>query len=611
MKTVPRWARSLLRWNSSGRQTECHHESGFTLVEMLVAMVILPLVIGAAAAVIISSQRNTNSVSARLSDSSDAQLTAANFVRDVQGASLLTTDAAPTTGPTVCGSGEMLLLALDRPGTNGLSIGYWEVKIPSPNAITYQVVRYSCVGGTTSSAVVSQSVNPATQTVADIDTPSSSYGNPAAGWIPSAAVTTVPSPTILTGSGDSIPLASTAGFAIGSGTSPQPLVFLADLGTAGSGPYLPETVECTGGTAGTPGIFTGCSLGSGTIDAGTPVSQPSSVTAVHLTVSEVSSSYTFGLRSTPRVLSSISGGNIAGIPGTPPGTGSGGNGNGGGTGGCCGAGNGGPALLTLGPGVSVQGATNSSLTVIGLVSVNGGTLACTGSPTVTASLGYLAEGGSSAIDSCAQGPVTQINTAVPDPLRGVDEPFNPLPTAGTQFSTGSTGYKSGLPCPSGVWTIPLPAGCALEPGLFELDAGYCANNQNLTMASGSGPQGVLLYIPPTASPCGSTNAPNCSGVHVPYSFDMEGNASLNVPGLLPAQALAIFGDTGMEYVVLWQDISNANDLKVGGTTSGISPGTLYAPSSLVALQGNGSGSFGQVIANCVSIAGSTPLTVGQ
>ena len=599
---------SRLRHRRDARRlSDAHSEGGFTLIEMLVVIVILPLVIGAAAAIIISSQRNSNSVSARLSDSSDAQLTAANFVRDVQGASLLTTDATPTTGPAVCGSGQKLLLGLNRSGASGLSVGYWEVKVVTPSATTYQVVRDSCVGATTSSAVVSQSVNNATQTAADINTPNSSYGNPANGWIPSTAATTVPTSTTLTGSGDTIPLASTSGFAMGTVASPQELVFLADLGT-GSGPFVPETVKCTGGTAGTPGTVTGCSLGSGTIDAGTPISQPSSVTAVHLTLSEVSSSYTFGLRSTPRVLSSMSGGNLAGIPGNPPsgggaGTGSGGSGGGGSS--CCGGGNGGPALLTLGPGVGVQGAAGSSLNVIGLVSVNGGSLTCTGNPTVTAS-GYLAEGGTSSIGSCAQGTVTQINVPVPDPL-AASIPL-PFPTSWPGEGSGSSGYTSG-PCPSGIWTTPLPPGCALQPGLFVLKGGYCANNQNLTMAAGSGNNGALLYVPANAASCPST-AKNCAGVSTSYSFDTGGNASFNVPGLLPAQAQTIFGNTGMAGVALWQDINNANDIRIGGTTSGITPGILYARSSLIALSGNGSGAFGQVIASCVSIAGSTPMTVG-
>ena len=601
MRDPRKWLRDRLQ-----PRTGLPDERGFTLIEMVVVIVILPLVIGAAAAIIIASQRNSNSVSGRLSDSSDAQLTAANFVRDVQGASLLTTDSTAT-APAVCGSGTKLLLGLNRSGANGLSVGYWEVKVVAASGTTYEVVRDSCVGVTTSSEVVSQSVNNTTQTVADIATPNSSYGNPANGWIPSAAVTTVPTSKVLTGSGDTISLASTAGFAIGTVASPQKLVFLADLGT-GSGPFIPETVKCTGGTAGSPGTFTGCSLGSGTIDAGTPISQPSSVTAVHLALNEVSSSYTFGLRSTPRVLSSISGGNLAGIPGNPPngggaGTGSGGNGGGGGS--CCGGGNGGPALLTLGPGVSVQGGANSSLTVNGLVSVNGGTLGCTGGPTVTAS-GYLAEGGASSIAGCATGPVTQISVPVPDPLAGnIPVPF---PASWTGEGTGSTGYTSG-PCPSGIWNIPLPSGCALKPGLFVLNGGYCTNNGTLTMAAGSGNNGVLLYVPPNAATCSST-AKNCTNVSTHYSFDTGGNASFNVPGLLPAQAQTIFGSTGMTGVALWQDINNANNIRLGGTTSGITPGALYARSSLVTLSGNGSGAFGQVIASCVSLAGSTPMTVG-
>lgn len=605
MRSPSIWARRFRRRLANGRLAGERSEGGFTLVEMLVVIVILPLVIGAAAAIIISSERNSNSVQGRLSDSADAQLTAANFVRDVQGATMLTTDAGASS-PTVCGSGYLFLLGMYRPASagNALDVGYWETKLTAPSGTTYQVVRYSCtLSGSTSvvssSGVVSQSVDSASQKAASITTPESSYGDPSTEWIPSAAITTVPASTVLTGSGDTIVLSSTRGFVLNNATKDKTLYFLADLG---SGSYVLETVSCTTETPGTPGSFTGCSGGSGTIDAGTLVSQPSTVTSVQLAMNETASSYTFGLRSTPRTLTVYTGGNVVGIPGNPPSGGGAGTGSGGG--GCCSPGNGGPALLTLGPGVSIQGAAGSSLTVNGLVAVNSGTLTCTGSPTATAT-GYLAIGGSSSVGSCATGPVTQISVGVQDPYLGVDLPFNPTP--GPQYGAGQAGYAGGV-CPSGTWNIPLPAGCALEPGLFVLNAGYCANNQSLTMAPGSNGQGVLLYLPAAASTC-SSNAANCNGVHVPYSIDMEGNSSLNVPGLLPAQAQAIFGDTGMEYVVLWQNAINTNDLKIGGTTSGISPGTVYAPNSLVALQGNGAGSFGQIIASCVSIAGSTPLTV--
>ena len=600
--------RAIARQRRLRRQSPS--DRGFTLVEAVVVVAILPLVIGAAAAVIILSQRNTTQTQARLGDSVNAQLTAANYVRDVQGAAQLTTDASATT-PVVCGhssvpAGSPLLLGLSRSASQPLSVGYWEVHITTPTS-TYEVVRYSCVGVTTSQVVVADSVNNTTQAPAVIVTPNSSFGNPANGWIPAAASTTVTGPTTLTGSNDTIPLTSTKGFSIGPS---QQITFLADLGT-GTGPFVQETVMCASGTSGTPGNFTGCNGGSGKIDANTMITQPDAVDSVHLTMMEVASSYTFGLRSTPRDLSALTSGNSVVIPGVPPGgggAGTGSSGNGSGTTGGGSGFNGGPSLLTLSPtkGVLIQGGANASLTVTGIADVNQGTVSCTGGPTMTAN-SYLATGGSGAIGSCATGgSTTKLNSPTPDPLAGA-VPI-PFPASWPGEGTGSTGYTSGT-CPSGVWNVPLPSGCQLQPGLFVLNAGYCTNGATLTMASGSNGNGVLLYVPPGAAACGGGSSTNCVGASVPDSIHLGGNSQIGVPPLTALQAGQIFGNTGLAGVVLWQDAGNQNNLSLGGTSAGAAPGTIYAPTAQITLQGNGSGTFGQIIASCVAIAGSTPLVV--
>ena len=583
--------RSVLS-NAAGRLRGRRHagsDRGFTLVEVVVVVAILPLVIGAAAAVIIYTERNSNQTSARLSDSVNAQLTAANYVRDVQGATQLTTDPTPATGPAVCGNGSLFLLGLNRTGT--LSVGYWEVHLTTPTS-SYEVVRFSC-GVPASQVVVADSVNNLTQTPAVVVP--SSFGNPATGWIPTSATTTVPTSKALSGTNDTIALSSTVGFTIGTVALPQPLTFLADLATP-NGPFAQETVSCTGGTATS---FTGCNGGSGTIDASTVATQPAAVDSVHLTMMEIASSYTFGLRSTPRQLCALTGGNATGVPGAAAG---------GDCGGSVGNANGGPALLTLKSGVSIQGGAGSSLTVDGIADISAGTLGCTGSPTVTAN-SYEATGGSSVIGSCASGgPTTQLSEPTPDPLLAAGAIPIPFPSSWLGEGTGSTGYAGG-PCPSGVWNIALPSGCQLQPGLFVLNAGYCTNGSNLAMASGSGANGVLLYIPPGATTCGGGASNNCTGTSVHDSFHMGGNATLSVPPLTAGQANTIFGSPGMAGVVLWQDSGNQNNLSLGGTPAGVAPGTLYAPSALLSLQGNGAGTFGQIIASCISIAGSTPLIV--
>ena len=67
-------------------------ESGFTLIELLVVLVIMPLIIGAIAAVVVTGLLNQQSVSSRMTDSTSAELASAYFVRDVQSANFVTTD---------------------------------------------------------------------------------------------------------------------------------------------------------------------------------------------------------------------------------------------------------------------------------------------------------------------------------------------------------------------------------------------------------------------------------------------------------------------------------------------------------------------------------------
>ena len=104
-------------------------ERGFTLVELLVVSVIFPLVLGAAAIAIITSLKNDSSVSTRLSDSHDAQITSAYFVRDVQSAAFVTT---ASTSP-LCGTGNQVLgLAWNPSQGTSVYVSYVTASVGSP-----------------------------------------------------------------------------------------------------------------------------------------------------------------------------------------------------------------------------------------------------------------------------------------------------------------------------------------------------------------------------------------------------------------------------------------------------------------------------------------------
>jgi prepilin-type N-terminal cleavage/methylation domain-containing protein len=127
-------------------------EEGFTLIELAIVLVILPIIIGGVSVAVITSLKDSSGVQNRIGDSADAQVTSAYYVRDVQSATDITISSVAT-DPAVCAApssatSSTLLLALYWPGsTSGDTVtSYWLVSHtqPSPYATTYQLVRSFC-----------------------------------------------------------------------------------------------------------------------------------------------------------------------------------------------------------------------------------------------------------------------------------------------------------------------------------------------------------------------------------------------------------------------------------------------------------------------------------
>ncbi len=74
-------------------------DEGFTLIELIIVIAILPIVVGALAVGIVSVLTLQTKVSNRLTDSGDAEVVAAHFQNDMQSAALITTSNAPTSSP--------------------------------------------------------------------------------------------------------------------------------------------------------------------------------------------------------------------------------------------------------------------------------------------------------------------------------------------------------------------------------------------------------------------------------------------------------------------------------------------------------------------------------
>lgn len=137
-------------------------EDGFTLVELLIVLLIGPLILGAVAFAVITSINNDVGVSTRLTDSHDAQITAAVFVRDVQSASKV----AGELSTPLCGGGTQIL-GLEwnpTPGTTDFvsySVGSSVSPPPSPPVVPqpwYALYRNFCSSAATTVSTVSHDI---------------------------------------------------------------------------------------------------------------------------------------------------------------------------------------------------------------------------------------------------------------------------------------------------------------------------------------------------------------------------------------------------------------------------------------------------------------------
>ena len=147
-KAAKRELTRLVRLRSAG-------ESGFTLIEMLVTFLIIPVLIGAATFSLIGLMKGHATVANRLTSSADAQVVSSSYFNDLQSASLVTLDSSSVISPVVCTpnppslpSGDVWLLGLQIPASPGqaaLDISYGLV--PSStfgNTSTLALVRWQC-----------------------------------------------------------------------------------------------------------------------------------------------------------------------------------------------------------------------------------------------------------------------------------------------------------------------------------------------------------------------------------------------------------------------------------------------------------------------------------
>jgi prepilin-type N-terminal cleavage/methylation domain-containing protein len=133
-------------------------EAGFTLIELIVVVAVLPMVVGGIAVGLVSVLGLLGQETTHLSDSNDALIGSAYFSRDIQSAAQITTQASPIAcGATTQANPETQVLGLAwSPNSASQIVGGFQTVVsyvseqvtnPQTNAVTYTLLRQQCSGG--------------------------------------------------------------------------------------------------------------------------------------------------------------------------------------------------------------------------------------------------------------------------------------------------------------------------------------------------------------------------------------------------------------------------------------------------------------------------------
>jgi type II secretory pathway pseudopilin PulG len=186
--------------------SRAHGEGGFTLIELLVTTLVIPIVIGALALSLLTVLSLQSKTSAKISDTSDAQLVSTYFQHDVLSAEYLTSSTNPTNTSSSgsvtanpmaqCGSGTQLL-GLEWNFNPNINAGTGQYQTVVTYAVvthgsTISLVREYCTGASstpTNTTTVSSDI-PSGQAAPTIITVTGySGGTPATAWASAVGVT--------------------------------------------------------------------------------------------------------------------------------------------------------------------------------------------------------------------------------------------------------------------------------------------------------------------------------------------------------------------------------------------------------------------------------------
>ncbi len=169
------------------RSTE---EGGFTLVELLVVTVLIPIVVGALALAISAAFAVQSTVTNRVASAGDAQVTGSLFYEDVQGADIATTSATLTQ----CGTGtQMLGLEWSPEPTDPVTYNDVVSYVEEQTGSTKLLVRNFCGSGASASATTSTILASAGcwDIAALAISPNSEAMSASSSWVSTQAVTNI------------------------------------------------------------------------------------------------------------------------------------------------------------------------------------------------------------------------------------------------------------------------------------------------------------------------------------------------------------------------------------------------------------------------------------
>ena len=142
------------------RRLEGGDDAGFTLIELIIVVTILPIVVGGIAVALLSVFGLQNQTNNRIGDSNDELYSSTTFNKDVQSAEQIETVSTPACG----GAQQTQLLglqwALNSAGTYTTVVSYVTVPVTAPNGkTTTSLVRQICTSGASTTPTQTRAIS--------------------------------------------------------------------------------------------------------------------------------------------------------------------------------------------------------------------------------------------------------------------------------------------------------------------------------------------------------------------------------------------------------------------------------------------------------------------